>query len=97
MILTILAPEVAARTGQGQTSGAWMEMVERLLLNGIDGQRTRLGIDLADKCTTTISSTATDARLAIGYAAMMRTDQTLHSSIIQTLIISTLHQNTIAS
>ena len=97
MILTVQATEIAACTGDGETGGAGMEMVEWLLLDGIDGQRTRFGIDLADECATMISSAATDARLAIGYAAMMRTEQTLHSSIIQTLIISTLHQNTIAS
>ena len=97
IVLTVQAPEITACAGKGETGRTRMKVVERFLLDGIDGQCTRLGIDLADKCTTTISSTATDARLAIGYAAMMRTEQTLHSSIIQTLIISTLHQNTIAS
>ena len=97
MILTILAPEVAARTGQGQTSGAWMEMVERLLLNGIDGQRTRLGIDLADKHTVLIAPAAADACLTIHDTAMMRTELTHYCPTLQCLIITTLHQNTIAS
>ena len=81
-----------------------MEMIERFLLDGVDGQRTRLGIDLADECTIVIATTATDARLPIGYATMMRTEQTLHSLLVrvcnprlQTLKIFTLHQNTIAS
>ena len=97
MILTVQATEIAACTGDGETCGAGMEVVERFLLDGIDGQCTRLGIDLADECATMISSAATDARLAIGYAAMVWTEQTFHSPIIQTLIIPALHQNTIAS
>jgi hypothetical protein len=97
VVLTVQATEIAACTGDGETCGAGMEVVERLLLDGIDGECTRLAIDLADKHATTIPSTATDTRLAIGYAAMMRTEQTLYSSIIQTLIISTFHQKTMAS
>ena len=97
MVLTVQTSEIAASTGDGETGGARMEMIEWFLLDGIDGQRTRFGIDLADKCATTIPSTATDARLAIRYSAMMWTEQTFHSSIIQTLIISTLHQKTMAS
>ena len=79
-------------------------MIERFLLDGVDGQRTRFGIDLADECAIVIATTATEARLPIGYATMMRTEQTLHSLLegirnprLQTFIISTLHQNTIAS
>jgi hypothetical protein len=50
-----------------------MKMVKWLLLNRIDSQRTRLGIHIADENTILIASTATDARFAITYLAVMRT------------------------
>ena len=74
MVLTVQATEIAACAGNGETSRTRMKVVERFLLDGIDGECTRLAIDLADKHATTIPSTATDTRLAIGYAAMMRTE-----------------------
>jgi hypothetical protein len=37
VVLTIQATEVTARTGEGETGGARMEVIERLLLDGIDG------------------------------------------------------------
>ena len=59
-----------------------MEVVERFLLNGVDGQSTRFGIDLTDEYATMIATTVADSRFAIGYTAMMRTEKTLYSSII---------------
>lgn len=38
MILTVLASEVATRTGNGEAFGARMEMVERFLFYGVNGQ-----------------------------------------------------------
>ena len=97
MILTVQTPEVAARTGNGETLGVRMEVVQRLFLNGINGQRTGLAIDFADEHTVLITTAPTDTRLAIRNLTMMRTEQTLHPSIIQPLIVFALHQNTIAS
>jgi hypothetical protein len=91
MILTVQAPEVAARTGYGQTVGARMEMVEGLLLNGVDGQRARMSIRFTDQHTTTIAPVAADTRLALTDPAMMRTEQALHSPILQMFIIPTFY------
>ena len=82
MILTVQTMEVTTRTSQGQTGRPWMEMIQRLLLDGVDGQRTRLAIDLADEFAIVIPATTTKARLAIGYPAMMRTDQALHPAVL---------------
>ena len=38
MVLTVQSAEVAARTGDGEALGARMEMIERFLLDGVDGQ-----------------------------------------------------------
>jgi len=38
VVLTVQATEVAARTGEGETGGARVEVIEGLLLDGIDGQ-----------------------------------------------------------
>ncbi len=97
MILTVQTPEVAASTGNGEARGARMEVVQWFLLNGVNGQRTGLAIDFAHKHTVLIATAPTDTRLAIGNLAKMRTELTLHPSIIQLPIVFTLHQNTIAS
>ena len=81
MILTVQTPEVAASTGNGEALGARMEVVQRLLLNGVNGQRTGLAIDFAYTHAILIATTPTDARLAIRNLAMMRTEQTLHPPI----------------
>ena len=90
MVLTVQATEITTCAGNGQAGGSWMEVVERFLLDGIDGQRTGLTIDLADEYTIMIPSTATDARLSIGNMTMVGTDLTLHSPTLQLPIIPTL-------
>ena len=97
VILTVQTPEVAACTGNGEALGARMEVVQRLLLDGINGQRARFAIDFAHKHTVLITTTPADTRLAIRNLTMMQTEQTLHPSIIQLPIVFALHQNTIAS
>ena len=97
MVLTVQTPEVAASTGNGEALGARMEVVEWLLLNGVNGQRTGLAIYFAHEHTILITTTPTDTRLAVRNLAMMRTELTLHPSIIQPPIIFAFHQNTIAS
>ena len=39
VVLTVQAAEIATRTGQRQTRRTWMEVVQRLFLYGVDGQR----------------------------------------------------------
>ena len=97
MVLTVQASEVAACAGDRKARGARMEVVERLLLNRVDGQRTRFAVDLTDEHSILIASAAANARLAICNLAMVRTELTLYLSIFQPLIIPALHQNTIAS
>ena len=97
MILAVQTPEVAASTGNGEALGARMEVVQRLLLNGVDGQRTGFAIYFAHKRTILITTATADTRLAIRNLTMMRTKLTLHPSIIQLLIIPAFHQNTIVS
>ena len=83
MILTVLTVEVAARTGDGEAFGARMEVIERLLLDGVNGQRARPSVHLTDEHATLIASATADARLALTDAAMMRAELTLHPAIIQ--------------
>ena len=82
VVLTVQTTKVATRTGKGKTCGAGMEMIERFLFDRVDGQRTRTSIDLTDQYTVVIPATATNPRLTIGNTTMMRTEQTLHPSIV---------------
>jgi hypothetical protein len=97
VVLTIQATEVAARTSDRQARRARVEMIQRFLLDRVDGQRTELAIHLADKHTLLIASASADARLTIGYLTAVGTELTLHLAVIQFLIVFALHQNTIAS
>ena len=83
MVLTVQAAEVAARTGDGEALGARMKVVERLLLDGVNSQRTRPSVHLADEHATLIAPTPADARLALADTAMMRTEQALYPAVIQ--------------
>ena len=73
VVLAVQAAEIAPRAGDGETGGAGVEMIERLFLYGVDGQRTRLGIDLADERAVVVAATATDTCLAIAYPTVVRT------------------------
>ena len=90
VVLTVQASEVTACAGKRKTLGAWMEMIERLLFNGVDGQRTGLSIDLAKENTTIIATTATASCLTFSNMTMMRTEQAFQLSILQLPIIPTL-------
>ena len=91
VVLTVQTAEVAACAGDGQAGGTRMEMVEWFLLHRVDGQGTRLTINLAHKHATMIPSTTTDTRLTLSDMAVMRTEQTLHSPTLQMFIIPTLY------
>jgi len=90
VVLTVQTAKVAARAGQRQTRRTRMEVVQRLFFYRVDGQRTRLTVDLAHEPPTLISSATANTRLALSNATMVRTKRTLHPSIIQPLIIFTL-------
>ena len=91
MVLAVQAAEVAARTGDGEALGARMEMIERFLLDGVDGQRTRPSVHLTYQHTALIASALADARPALVDMAMVWAEQTLHPAIIQLMIIPALH------
>ena len=91
MVLTVQTTEIAACTSDREALGAGVEVIQRFLLDGVDGQRTGLTIYLAHEHTILIATAPADTRLAVRYLAMMRTEQTLHPSIIQPLIIPALH------
>ena len=72
MVLTVQAAEVAARTGDGEALGARMEVVQRLLLNGVNGQRTGFAIYLTDKYPVLILPTTAHSHFTIGNTAVVR-------------------------
>ena len=72
-----------------------MEMIERLFLYRVDGQRTRLGIDLAEEHAPLITTTTANTRLAIGDTTVMGTEQTLYYPTLEFLIIPAFHHKTI--
>ena len=49
MVLTVETVEVTAGAGEGEALGAGVEVIQRLLLDGVDGEGAGLGIDFADK------------------------------------------------
>jgi hypothetical protein len=59
-----------------------MEMIQRFLLDGINGQRARLAIDFTNQHAVMVSATTTKARLAIGNMTMVRTKQALHPTLV---------------
>ena len=56
-----------------------MEMIQRFLLHRINGQGTRLTIDLTHKPAIMIASATTDTCLTLSDMTVVGTEQTLHS------------------
>ena len=90
MVLTVQTAEVAARTGQRQTRRTRMEVVERLLLYRVDGQCAGLSINLTDEDAVMVTSASAAPRLAVGNAAVVRTELAHHAPVVEPLIISAL-------
>ncbi len=82
VILAVQTPKVAACGGDGEARRAGMEVIERLLLNRVDGQRARVAISLADEHAAPIASAATQSHLAISYMAVVGAELTLHPRFI---------------
>ena len=93
VVLTVQAAEITSRAGHRQTRRAGMEVIERLLLNGVDGQRTGLAVDLAHEHPVVVTPTPAQARLPVGDAAVVRAEQALHPVLIHPPIIPALHRN----
>ena len=49
VVLTVEAAEVTTSTGERETLGAGVEVIQRLLLDGVDGEGAGLGVDFADE------------------------------------------------
>ncbi len=89
VVLTVEAMEVTSRTGEGETLGTGMEVIQRLLLDGVDGQGAGLGVDFADEHAIAVATAATETGLALIDMAVMRTELTLDCPVLQFAIIST--------
>lgn len=74
VILTIQTTEVTTRTSNRQTLCSRMEMVQGLLFDGLDGQRTGFTVHLAKELAIVIPAATTKARLTIGNLAMVWTE-----------------------
>ena len=59
-----------------------MEVIERFLFDGVDGQRTGFAIYLTDKHTVFVASASADACFAVRNLAMMWAELALYTSII---------------
>ena len=73
MVLTVEATEIATRTSEGETGGTGMEVIQRLFLDGVDGEGTGLAVDLADEHAGVVAAAAAETRLAIGNVAVVGT------------------------
>ena len=90
VVLAVQATEVATSAGDRQALGAWMKMIERLLLDRVNSKCTRPRIDLADEYAVMIATALANARLTVGYAAVVRAKLAFYSSVVLSLIISAL-------
>lgn len=88
MVLTVEASEVAPSASNGQALRAWMEMVERLLLHGVDCQGTRMSIGIAHQASAIVAATAAAPRLPNADMAVMWTELTLHCIAVHFPVIS---------
>lgn len=91
MVLAVVTPEVTPCTGDGETLRARMEMVERLLLHGVYSQSAWTAIDITHEVSTDVASAMATPRLPLQDMAVVRTEPTLHSAIIYSFVIPTLH------
>lgn len=87
VILTVFAAEVAACAGKGEARGARMEVVQRLFLDGVDGEGTGLAVDFADEHAGVVAAAAAHTGLAVGNVAVVGAQITLDCPILQTIII----------
>ena len=91
MILTIQAAEVAARASQRQAARIGMEPVNRLLLNWIVSQGTRLAIDITHHHAPIIPAAPAKPMLPLSHGASMWTQETFQPAILLLLVITALN------
>ena len=70
-----------------------MEMIDGFLFYRVDCQSAWFAVDLTEEHATTIPPAAADATVTVGNAAVVRTEQALHPSAIQGLVISTFFRH----
>ena len=67
-----------------------MELIERFLLYRVYGKSTKPAIDVANERSPYVAPTLASSRLTVGNAAVVGTEQALHGSVVQSLIVSAL-------
>jgi hypothetical protein len=97
MVLAVLATQVATRAGYRKATRSRVKFHKRLLLHRVIGDGTRPPIDIRNEASALIATASAEAPLPFAQRTSMRTEVAPNGSIIQSGIISTLHQNTIAS
>ena len=73
VVLAVQTTKVATCTGNREALGAWVKVVEWLLLYRVNGQRTRFGIDFADKHASVVATAVANACLAVSNVTIMGT------------------------
>ena len=91
VILTVEATEVTSCAGEGETLGAGVKVVQRLLFDGVDGEGAGTGVDFADEHAGVVAATAAHTRLTVSNMAVVWAQLTLDRAIVQFLVISTFH------
>jgi hypothetical protein len=97
MVLAVLATQVATCAGYRKATRSGMKFHKRLLLHRVIGDGTRLSIDIRNEASAFVATASAEAPLPFTQRAAMRTEVAPNGSILQSGIISALHQNTIAS
>ena len=74
VILAEGTAEVAAEAADGEDEASRVEVIERLLLDGIEGDGGQPAVVLAADRAAFVRAGAAEARLTVGEAAVMRTE-----------------------
>ena len=90
MVLAVQTTKITARTGQRQAARIGMEPVNRLLLDRIVSQGTRLAIDITHHHAPIIPAAPAKPMLPLSHGASMWTQETFQPAILLFLVISTL-------
>jgi len=85
-VLTVLATEIATCACHGKATGARQELVERFLLDGVDGEGTGFSITFGIESPVDVDSGTTDAALAFSNDTLMGTKLAFHLAILQGVI-----------
>jgi hypothetical protein len=71
-----------------------MEVIERFLLNGVDGESDRASIDEAIESSAVVPPAFADSGLSVSDTAMMGAELTFHNFAFQFFIIAAFFHDT---